>query len=104
MSDLIELLKSRAGRLEQIFGDSEKGYPGVQPYFCLTSPRRPRRRNLNTSGWPNWMKKDDGSYIWMKLHFPKNRKVVTVGMGMPMAGVRCKGRNSASLPMQGANE
>ena len=77
MSDLIELLKSRAGRLEQIFGDGEKGYPGVQPYFCLTSPRRPRPRNLNTSGWPKWMKKDDGSYIWMKLHFPKNRKTVT---------------------------
>ena len=28
MSDLIELLKSRAGRLERIFGDGEKGYPG----------------------------------------------------------------------------
>ena len=66
---------SKANRLEQIFGSEGNRYPGVLPHICLMSPRRPHQ--LKASKWPGWMSRDDGSYIWLKLDFPKGKKMVT---------------------------
>ena len=80
-----EQMHSKAKRLARIFGSDGTSYPGVVPHFCLASPRRPKE--LNTSEWPVWMTNDDGSYIWLELEFPKERKVVTRcdGNGRPSA-------------------
>jgi hypothetical protein len=68
-------MKSKADRLTLIFGSEGKHYSGVEPHFCLTSPRCPKQ--LNVSEWPGWMSKDDQSYYWIKLKFPKDRIRVT---------------------------
>ena len=68
-------MKSKAVRLSQIFGPDGMRYFRVKPHFCLASPRRPRQ--LKASEWPEWMSNDDGSYFWIKLRFPKGRKMVT---------------------------
>ncbi len=66
---------SKAERLGRIFGSEGSRYAGVVPHFCLMSPRRPQQ--LRANEWPSWMSKDDGSYIWLKLHFPKDTRMVT---------------------------
>ncbi len=68
-------MRSKAGRLTQIFGSDGNRYPGIRPHICLASPRRPKQ--LRASEWPRWMSKDDGSYIWLKLNFCKDRLRVT---------------------------
>ena len=68
-----EQMLSKSCRLKGIFGDKENNYQGVAPHYCLMSPRRPQR--LDTSQWPDWMKRN-GQYIWMKLHFPGKRSRV----------------------------
>jgi hypothetical protein len=67
--------QSKADRLSGIFGAEADSYPGVEPHFALTSPRRPKR--LDPSHWPSWMKAPDGSPIWFPLNVPPNwRQVV----------------------------
>ena len=66
---------SKADRLAQIFGSEGNRYPGVVPHICLASPRPPKQ--LKASEWPGWMSRDDGSYIWLELKFPKERLMVT---------------------------
>ena len=68
-------MHSKADRLKQIFGSEGTRYPRVRPHICLMSPRPPRQ--LEASEWPGWMSWHDGSYIWLKLDFPKARKMVT---------------------------
>ena len=68
-------MRSKANRLTQIFGPDGDRYSGVVPHFCLSSPRLPQR--LKASEWPNWMRSDDGSYIWLDLNFPQSRNKVT---------------------------
>ena len=68
-------MRSKADRLAQIFGSEGNRYPGVVPHICLASPRPPKQ--LKASEWPGWMSKDDGSYIWLELKFPKERVMVT---------------------------
>lgn len=66
---------SKASRLEKILGSQGDRYPGVVPHICLVSPRPPQQ--LKASDWPKWMSKDDGSYFWLQLNFPKDRIMVT---------------------------
>ncbi len=66
---------SKAERLGQIFGSQGNRYSGVVPHFCLASPCPPKE--LRPSEWPRWMSRDDGSYIWLELKFPKERVMVT---------------------------
>ena len=68
-------MRSKAGRLAQIFGSEGNRYPRVVPHICLASPRRPKL--LKSSEWPGWMTNDDGSYIWLELKFPVERLKVT---------------------------
>ena len=64
---------SKADRLSGIFGPEADRYPGVQPHFALTSPRRPEK--LKASSWPSWMA-PEGRPIWFKLTVPPNRSQV----------------------------
>ena len=48
-----EQMERKRNRLEQIFGAGGTNWPGVQPVLVLTSPREPRR--LNVDEWPEWM-------------------------------------------------
>jgi len=65
--------QSKADRLSVIFGAESDRYPGVQPHFALTSPRRPE--NLDASRWPSWMA-PEGRPIWFPLTIPPNRRRV----------------------------
>ena len=65
---------SKAGRLEQIFGDDGNRYAGVRPHFCMASPKEPER--LGTSAWPGWMS-NRGVPQWLKLCLPNDRLKVT---------------------------
>jgi len=66
--------QSKADRLSGIFGAESDRYPGVEPHFALTSPRKPEK--IDASGWPSWMA-PEGRPIWfqLKLH-PDRRRVV----------------------------
>ncbi len=62
-------MKSKAERLEKIFGVSGKDIPSVEPRFCLISPSKPE--NLLTNAWPSWMTKEGETgqdrYYWIPL-------------------------------------
>ena len=68
-------MRSKADRLARIFGSEGDRYPGVEPHICLASPRPPKE--LKATEWPGWMNRDDGSYYWLELKFPKERIMVT---------------------------
>ena len=69
-------LREKAERLTKIFGPDGTNYPGVKPYFCLTSPRKPQK--LETKCWPTWMRRDGKDpYYWLKLDLPSPRLHVT---------------------------
>ena len=65
--------QSKADRLSEIFGPEADRYPGVQPHFALTSPKRPEK--LNASCWPSWMA-PEGCPIWFPMTLPPNRRRV----------------------------
>ncbi len=64
---------SKAKRLLEIFGPEGDRYPGVQPRFALTSPRRPEK--LKVSRWPTWMA-PGGCPTWFPLTMAPNRRRV----------------------------
>ena len=68
-------MDSKASRMEQIFGAEGNIYHDVKPHFCLSSPRPPQ--HLRAESWPSWMRQKDGSYIWLKLNFPEDTRMVT---------------------------
>ena len=68
-------MRSKAARLQQIFGPEGDRYLGVVPHFCLVSPRPPQQ--LRADEWPRWMSNDDESYIWLPLDFAEDRRMVT---------------------------
>lgn len=69
-------MRSKSGRLRQIFGCDGDRHPGVVPHFCLMSPGRPEK--LDSSEWPEWMSRNNGSYYWIEMQFPTERLTVTV--------------------------
>ena len=92
-------MRSKAGRLKDIFGDEGDCYPGVEPHLCLMSPNPPE--GLHTDHWPKWMK----SFGYLKLDFPEDRtRVIRCGIdGKPSAaGEYFKIRLPAST--EGVNE
>lgn len=58
---------SKVKRLEAIFGEDGRRYPGVTPRFALLSPRRPQR--LRISRWPGWML-TKGRPFWLQIDGP----------------------------------
>jgi hypothetical protein len=54
-------LASKTRRLRHIFGADGKNYPGVEPWFVLASPERPKvhsdayRQGLRLDEIPDWM-------------------------------------------------
>ena len=65
--------RSKAERLQKIFGVDGSKYHGVKPHYVLTSPRRPQR--LESHLWPDWMTRD-GQPIWFELSVPSGRRRV----------------------------
>ena len=65
--------KSKAKRLQAIFGPEGNRIPGVTPRFCLLSPKKPQR--LDFSGWPCWMA-PDGEPPWLELKMRDGRRRV----------------------------
>lgn len=67
-------LKSKVGRLIEIFGLDGKKYPNVTPHFVITSPKLSPRIDLTS--WPSWMKVGDAA-AWIELKLPENIPSVT---------------------------
>ena len=66
--------KSKATRLEEIFGKHGNCWPGVTPHFAVISPRKPQR--LETASWPQWMTRE-GRIPHLRLDMPNNLMKVT---------------------------
>ena len=82
-------MTSKATRLSRIFDPSidplapevarnAAAFPGVRPHFVLTSPtgpptglhtlpRPPAGASPGHPGWPEWMRRSDGSVAWLPL-------------------------------------
>ncbi len=67
-------LKSKAERLEKIFGYRGDNWNEVKPYYLIMSPRP--SKNLDTSGLPLWMIKND-DLVWLPLELPNDLVKVT---------------------------
>ena len=67
-------MRSKAGRLKQIFCGEPGCCSDVMPCLCVISPRRPVR--LDTKDWPGWMMRSDGAVNWLPLKFPEETKAV----------------------------
>jgi hypothetical protein len=64
-------LRSKAKRLERIFGRDGGGVAGVIPTFVLASPKE--SKGVNTSEWPDWMSGPDNRPVWLQLPVPTDR-------------------------------
>jgi len=67
-------LKSKAERLEKIFGFDGKKWDNVIPHFIITSPIEPSK--ITYDNWPTWMKVND-SVAWLELEIPSHLQSVT---------------------------
>ena len=56
--------KSKAERLEKIFGKNGDNWNNVKPYFLIMSPRPSKKLNVNDL--PDWMLKND-KLVWVQL-------------------------------------
>ena len=61
-------LKSKAGRLDRIFGGGRPGVSLATPHYVLASPEPPPP-GISTAGWPEWMKLRDEP-VWIELERP----------------------------------
>ncbi len=52
-----------ADRLRRVFGDDGAALPGVVPRFVALGPERPGPSQ--TSSWPRWMARKDGTSFWL---------------------------------------
>ena len=75
-----EQLCKKAMRLREVFGPDGDKHAGIEPYFCLSSPKP--SKNLKTESWPKWMKRGpDGAYCWLELELPPRRRVTRCDSG-----------------------
>jgi len=56
-------------RLKHVFGNDGLGLSGAKPRLVLMSPERPSKDD--TSYWPAWTVKADGSANWLPLEIPE---------------------------------
>ncbi len=68
-------LKSKAKRLDLIFGEGRPGVHLATPHHVLASPERPPP-GIGTAKWPDWMKLRDEP-VWMPLKRPAGLKKPT---------------------------
>ena len=68
-----EQLKSKTGRLREIFGENRTQAGVVFPHFVLMTGRR--SDNIQTREWPGWTKDAQGNPFWLEYDLPGRRKV-----------------------------
>ncbi|MEX1255702.1 MAG: hypothetical protein WEE64_15310 [Dehalococcoidia bacterium] len=68
-------MKHKAARLGGIFGQNGRRWPGIRPYFLLTSPREPGK--LDCKAWPTWMTGPNGRPRWIEMRAPGMLERVT---------------------------
>ena len=66
-------LKSKTGRLREIFGEDATQHGVVEPHFVLMTGRR--SDNIQTLEWPGWTKDAQGNPFWLEYDLPGRRKV-----------------------------
>ena len=72
-------LKSKTGRLREIFGEDGTQAGVVVPHFVLMTGRR--SDNIRTCGWPGWTKDAQGNPYWLEYSLPGRRKVTRCSPG-----------------------
>lgn len=66
-------LKSKTGRLREIFGEGGTQARVVEPHFVLMTGRK--SDNIKTATWPGWTKDSEGNPFWLTYDLARRRKV-----------------------------
>ena len=66
-------LKSKTGRLREIFGEDGKQAGAVVPHFVLMTGRK--SDNIETATWAGWTKDSKGNPFWLMYDLPRRSKV-----------------------------
>lgn len=66
-------LKSKTGRLREIFGENGKRASGVVPHFVLMTGSR--SKNIQTLEWPDWTNDAQGNPFWLDYDLPFRSKI-----------------------------
>ncbi|MCW8332102.1 hypothetical protein MD588_25245 [Photobacterium sp. SDRW27] len=67
-------MRSKAERLQAIFGEGGNSWPGVVPHLVMMSPSRPKE--VKSEDWPAWMV-PNGHFHWLELAIPQDLQKVT---------------------------